>query len=290
MIDLVARRTTYDLLIVSHVLPIGTAALIAGIVTRKPFVVIVHGMDVGLAKQHAIKRFVVRMILRHAKLVITNSNSLRSEVRDTFAVTRCLTAYPPVSLSAIDVSRTCGTALRLLTVARLVARKGHLRVLEALVRLQREHPERSFEYVIVGDGPMRESIEQSIRNFGLKNVRMVIHANDDELAIIYASSDIFVLPIIQNEQDREGFGMVFLEAAAHAVPSIATDMSGVNEAILNGKTGVLVPDGDIAALADTVYGLSVNPERRRALGKEAQRRVLEEFTPERQFGQIRDLL
>lgn len=291
-LDLIARRATYGTVVVSHVLPLGTAAMLAGIVTRKPYVVVVHGMDVGLARKNPIKRLVARTVLRRAKMVVTNTKSLEREVQEAFGVERTLVVYPPVANLPVTPpakERKPGE-VRLLTVARLVPRKGHLRVLDAVARLREAHPDLLVSYGIVGDGPMRETIEAKIRELNLTNVTVMPTVVDDDLPSAYASADLFVMPVVRDDQDREGFGMVYLEAAAHGVPSVATNMPGVDEAVVDGSTGILVPDGDIAALANAVYGLATDPERRHALGAAARERVRATFTPDVQFSKLKSIL
>jgi len=289
--DLYKRRRSYDTIVVSHVLPIGTAAMLAGFLTGKPYMVIVHGMDVGIAKHHPIRRLVASLVLRRARIVITNSKALEREVLHDFKVSRCVTVYPPVvSPGSVAPERVDTSDIRLLTVARLVPRKGHLRVLEALSLLRSSNPDLVIQYTIVGDGPMRDPIMQRIQDLRLQNVDIITQADDDELNRLYATADLFVMPVIQDPADREGFGMVFLEAAAYGIPSIATDMAGVNEAILHGHTGILVPDGDISSLADAIYQMSVDSEFRGRLGNAAKQRVKDEYSPAAQFSKLSDFL
>lgn len=288
----VTRRSRYDRLLVSHVLPFGTAAMVAGLITRKPYVVIVHGMDVGLAKQSNVKRFVAGIVLRRATTVVVNSASLEREVRQEFWVRRPVVVYPSVSSPSTRPEPIAGrpNSVRLLTVARLVSRKGHLRVLDAIRVLRDKHPDFSVSYAIVGDGPMRAAIESAVRDLGLQDVRIVTDVSDDLLPSYYAAADALVMPVVRDPVDREGFGMVYLEAAAYGVPSIATNMPGIDEAVINEETGILVEDGDIAGLADAVYRLAADAFLRARLGEAAFRRAHEVFAPDRQFSKLNDLL
>lgn len=275
--------------------------------TGTPYVVIVHGMDVGLAKTRRMKRIVAGMVLRGAKVVVTNSLALEREVRDEFGVNRTVVVYPTVSLRAdggggtglpspgAGISRTSEDdgmfrsrgPISLVTVARLVPRKGHLRVLDAIKLLRHAYPDLSIRYTIVGDGPYFETINRQILELGLDDrVTIVRNASDAQLDGHYSASELFVMPVVADAVDREGFGMVYLEAALRGVPSIATNMPGVDEAVLEGVTGVLVKDGDIVALADAVYRLAMGDEERRTLGEAAKRRAVEEFSAERQFEKL----
>ena len=285
-------RRDISQIVVSHVLPIGTAALAFKWMTGTPYVVIVHGMDVGLAKTRPLKRFVTGMVLRGAKVVVANSKALEREVREEFWVERTVVVYPTVETRRPPLTPPAyQEGKRLLTVARLVPRKGHLRVLDAIVLLRRDHPDLSVQYTIVGDGPFLETITRRISELGLDDcVTIVRDATDEQLPNYYASSDLFVEPVVADPVDREGFGIVYLEAALYGVPSIATNMPGVDEAVLDGITGILVKDGDIAALADAVYRLATNEEERRRLGEAAYRRTVDEFTNERQFEKLRPFL
>lgn len=298
------RRETSSA-VVSHVLPIGTAAMLLRWATGTPYVVIVHGMDIGLAKGRLMKRVVAGMVLRGARIVVTNTESLKREVVETFGVSRTAVVYPTIEAtdavrlayeerrqSSVPSGMLTGIGpVNLLTVARLVPRKGHVRMLEAMALLRHDRPAIDIRYEIVGDGPYLETIAQRIGELGLDDrVTIVRDATDDQLASHYASADLFVMPVIADTVDREGFGMVYLEAAQYGVPSIATRTPGVDEAILDGVTGILIPDGDIAGLADAVYRLAMNDGERRKLGDLARKRVLDEFTPDRQFAKLKEYL
>ncbi|NBS41054.1 glycosyltransferase family 1 protein [bacterium] len=308
----VTHRAEYDQLLVSHVLPIGTAAWMAKFVTRKPYVVIVHGMDVGFAKRNAVKRFVAGCVLRGAKLVVANSMALEREVTEAFGVERSMVVYPcvreadgapaaehpivPTSVGDADLRsghlEPCSSApIRLLTVARLVPRKGHLRVLDAIQILKARHPELRLSYEIVGDGPEHEQIASHIRDLKLQDVvRITKDMTDDRLPTAYETADIFIMPVISDALDREGFGTVYLEAALHGVPSIATWTRGVDEAVIDGKTGLLVADGHVDDLADAIYFLSTDLSLRQQLGVEARARCVREFVPSVQFEKLRYVL
>ncbi len=295
-------------IVVSHVLPIGTAAMVFRWMTGTPYVVIVHGMDVGLAKTRWMKRIVAGMVLRGAKVVVANSKALEREVREEFGVRRTIVVYPTVEARQPPLTpppyeerkrvRGPGAGMlgaigpvNLLTVARLVSRKGHVRVLDAMALLRRQWPAIDIRYDIVGDGPYLETIARRISELGLDDrVTIARDVADDQLSDHYAAADIFVEPVVADSVDREGFGMVYLEAALHGVPSVATDMRGVDEAVLDGITGILVKDGDIAALADAVYLLAMSDAERQRLGEAAYRRAADEFTNERQLEKLKEYL
>jgi phosphatidylinositol alpha-1,6-mannosyltransferase len=173
----------------------------------------------------------------------------------------------------------------LLTVSRLVPRKGHIRVLKAIADLQKQIP--ALRYRILGDGPALGNIIHAANELGVYDlIRLSGHVTDTEIAEAYDEADVFIMPTIADVIDREGFGTVYLEAAAHGLPSIASKLPGVDEAVLDGQTGLLVPDGDIEALKAAIVRLWKNPEECQRLGQVGQRRVFEEFVAEKQFEKL----
>lgn len=293
-VDLFRRARRYRTVVVSHVLPLGTAAMVACFLARRQYVVIVHGMDLGLASSRPLRRAMASLVLRRAVAVVANSRALADEARRDFGARRVLVAYPVLALPSATVAPRVvadGGTIQLLTVARLVPRKGHLRVLDAIALLRRERPNLRVRYAIVGDGPARASVEDAIRSLGLSGaVTIEPDASDADVVARYAAADAFVMPVVRDAEDREGFGTVFLEAASFGVPSISTDMPGVDEAVLKGQTGILVPDGDVRALMEAIASLADDPARRARLGSEARRRVLAEFLPDVQFAPLRAIL
>ncbi len=284
---LISQRETYDTVIVSQLLPLAAAAHVASFWTRKPYVVIVHGMDVGLAKRNVRKHALAGHVLRRAKLVIANTNALEREVRDTFGVDRSVAVHPCVTMpSKPPAAHSAPGTLRLLTIARLVSRKGHLRVLDALDLLRARGRLGGITYRIVGDGPMAGEITNRIDDLELNAVAaMEPSVPREALTDVYREADVLAMPTSAGTADREGFGLVYVEAAAVGVPSIATKQAGVDEAVVDGQTGLLVPDGDIEALADAIERLR-DPETRRRLGEAARKRAGEEYTCEKQFGKL----
>lgn len=153
----------------------------------------------------------------------------------------------------------------LLTVARLVARKGVDDVLDAVAQLVPERP--SLRYVVVGDGPERARLEAHAAALGLGgHVRFVGTQSDAALASWYAAADVFVMAPRTQPPDVEGFGLVYLEAGAAGLPVVGTRSGGVPDAIADGETGLLVPEGDPAALAEALRTLLDRPDLRERFG------------------------
>lgn len=289
---LIELRATYDTVITSHVIPIGVAARLAKIVTGKPYVVIVHGLDISLAKRHVWKYWLATFAMRGAKVVIANSYALKEEIARDYGVRQSMVVYPCAAPVTENRERVDSETFHLLTVSRLIERKGHVRVLEALAKLKAKNQLGTLRYTIVGDGPMLGQLQERVRELGL--VEIVVfreNVDDDTLQQIYQASDLFVMPtLVLGAFDREGFGMVYLEAAQYGIPSIASDLPGPDEAVLHGKTGFLVKDGDIDMLSEAIHRFMTDRELRERVGAAAKARVGKEFRPEYQFTKLEAIL
>ncbi|MBI4438060.1 glycosyltransferase family 4 protein [Candidatus Uhrbacteria bacterium] len=283
-------RDRYRLILVSHVLPFGAAALFAQKKTGTPYIVFVHGMDVRLAAASPRKRALARKILKRARLVVANSQALAQEVAATFGVTEILVVYPCLSAALVIPKPAPDGRFRLLTVARLVKRKGHAAVLSALSLSRRQGLLLNIAYDIVGEGPEEATLREMVAELGLQEV-VAFHGRVDDAALgeFYARADVFVMPVGNDPVDKEGFGLVFLEAARYALPSITTNVTGVTEAVVDGETGIVLPDQDPERLAQTLLDLSRDNERRLLLGARARKRAAS-FTCEQQFGKLKPYL
>jgi glycosyltransferase involved in cell wall biosynthesis len=167
-----------------------------------------------------------------------------------------------------------GEVLSLLAVGRLVPKKGFPVLIEAASRLLAP-----FCLRIVGDGPDREALERQIAAAGLEDrVRLVGPRTHDDLPAEYASADIVVVPSVMDATgDRDGLPNVVLEAMSSGRPVIASDVGAVSSAVVDRRTGVLVPPGDAGALAGALEYLVDQPECRERLGREARARVERDF-------------
>lgn len=128
----------------------------------------------------------------------------------------------------------------LLTVGRLVPRKGHMKVLEAVQRLTRTVPD--LLWVVAGIGTEEAELRSGIERLGLQPyVRLLGKVDQELLPQLYRAADVFVHPNLQMVNgDVEGFGIVFLEANACGLPAIGGASGGVTEAVSHGTSGFLV--------------------------------------------------
>ncbi|MFB3903769.1 MAG: glycosyltransferase [Acidobacteriota bacterium] len=184
----------------------------------------------------------------------------------------------------VDLARFCPipgpfgrTRLRILSVARLVEKKGHFYLIEACRVMWEKGID--FECQIVGDGPLFNALRDQIRLSGLaRQVELLGEANHDEIVKRLSECDIFVLPcVVASDGDRDGMPVALAEAMAMEVPVVTTAVAGINEMVQPG-TGLLVAQKDPAALADAIEWLDhAGPEVRQAIGKRGRAIIAKEF-------------
>ncbi|MBI2473549.1 glycosyltransferase family 4 protein [Candidatus Uhrbacteria bacterium] len=267
-------RHDYRLILVSHLLPVGTAALLAKKLTKIPYVVFIHGMDLRLANTSWKKHYLSAEVLREAQLVVANSKALAKEITNIYRISNVLVLYPCLFPQKDNISVVVKneSVFTLLTVSRLVQRKGHIPVLHALANLKNSGKLSHFLYHIVGHGPMEPILKSLVLELGLEK-QVVFHGNvsDDDRGSFYTSADIFIMPVSLDPVDKEGFGLVFIEAAQAGLPSLSTNIEGVNEAIIDGETGILLPDQNEQVLAEAIFTLYSNRSLRQRLSDNARR-------------------
>ena len=161
--------------------------------------------------------------------------------------------------------------LRVLTVARLHPRKGQLEVARALAMLPGELRTRVvYQMVGVGERTYRRQIEVACRDGGVR-CEFLGALDDRALGEAYTNATVYVQASRTLAQSVEGFGITFLEAAAHGCPSAAWRSGGVAEAVLDRETGLLAEEGDIAGLAAAVRRLLEDGELRWLLGSQGEK-------------------
>ena len=197
----------------------------------------------------------VRRSLARARHVITNSRFTERVLLERIPACRGRTSVGYVGVGAhfFDVSRqpAADGVPRLLTVSRLSeSRKNVDRVLHALSRLKDRH---DLRYTVVGDGHDRARLEKLARKLHLgERVRFTGFVNRAQLLNLYAHSDLMVLASSVTRDSHEGFGIVYLEAAASGVPSLAARLAGAAEAVDEGKSGMYVDEPTVDAIADAL--------------------------------------
>ena len=173
-----------------------------------------------------------------------------------------------------------GEMVNLLSVGRLVEKKGFTVLLDAVAILKEEKEiRRPFRLRVVGEGPWRGRLEAIISQRGLADrVELLGRRTHETLPALYAESHVVVAPcIVDGAGDRDGLPNVVLEAMSSARPVVASDVAAISTAVRHGVTGLLTPPGDAAALAASLVELLENEVRRRVMGENGRRVVQSQF-------------
>ncbi len=300
--DWLRKKERAELLIVSHLLPMG---LVARILKRRrglPYVVIVHGMDVALAlKAGGPKRARAKAVLAGAQMVVANSvhtaqlAEALGATRDKIAIVRPSPGFPlDIALpsdrvEAVRKFYAMPAGYTLLSVGRLVERKGFAEAIQAAALLKQEG--RQVHLVIAGDGPQRQKLEALAKSQDVADrVSFLGRVPDEDLPGLYAAANAFVMAPKSIGADVEGFGIVYLEANLMGRPVIGSRTGGVADAVVDGKTGLLVEPGSAAAIAEAVRKLMDDSALAERLGADGRKRVQEDFGWKRQAGGLVEAL
>jgi phosphatidyl-myo-inositol dimannoside synthase len=167
------------------------------------------------------------------------------------------------------------TVLTILTIGRLVERKGIQTILEAISRLSTECY--NFRYIVIGDGPFRKELEDLSRRLSVDEmVTFLGNVTETAKADQLFACDIFAMtPFQDSAGDVEGFGIVFMEAALFGKPVIGTRSGGVADAVIDGQTGILVSPGNVDELVIAIRRLADNQGLRRRLGDSGRQWAVE---------------
>jgi phosphatidylinositol alpha-1,6-mannosyltransferase len=256
---------------------IGGSGLVAPITTilsriaKARSVIFVHGLDL-VVDNWVYQRFFVPFLRRHDRVVANSQNTGRIAINkgcqaNQVEVLNPGSTIPPDSVLHDAASIRTGLGFQdnkvILFVGRMVRRKGLAEFLEkAWPRILTQQPDALL--LVVGDSPDNALLQdprgakrlmKAIEGCGDNTVRFLGAVEDDVLWDCYAAADALVFPLIRVKGDVEGFGMVAIEAAASGTPTVAFPVGGVVDAVADGRSGILVAEGDYRAFADAVVSI-----------------------------------
>lgn len=219
-----------------------------------------------------VKRLVKRRLAGRTERIIAISDAVRNySIRTDRTPPGKIIVIP----NGVDLDRfrphprSDGGRIRFMSVGRLVPQKGHDVLLDALAVLRDTLSSASL--TIVGDGPLRPSLEEQARTYRIAD-RIQFLGFRRDLPDLYARADIAVLP-----SRWEGFGLAAIEASACGLPVIASAVGGLMEAVVDHETGILVPPEEPKLLADAMRDLAMDRPRQALFGHAGRRHVERNF-------------
>ena len=227
---------------------------------------------------------------RRGTLFIAVSEFLRSRlIQSGFPSDRTIVHYNGVDLTAFAPTQPESADLTILSVGRLVEKKGIKYLIKAFALVAAQMPEVRLE--IAGEGPLRRSLERLTAECGLAaRVSFRGSLTHQAVASLMQSSSVVCQPsVTAADGDAEGLPTVVLEAAATARPLVATRHSGIPEIIVDGQTGFLVAERDVEALADRLLSLLGNVELRKRMGEAGRKRIEEKFDLRKQAKRLEEI-
>jgi phosphatidyl-myo-inositol dimannoside synthase len=281
-----AAEVGAGLVFLDPALPLG----VLGPRLKVPYVAVLHGAEVTVPGHIPGGRTVLARVLeRAAGILAAGSYPAREAARAVGHPLPALVIPPGVDAdrfrpAATDAEREAARQRfgipsdgpLVLGVSRLVPRKGFDVLIDAVARL-----DPAVTLALAGAGRDTNRLARRARRRGLGGrFHLLGRVPDDDLGAVYAAADVFAMLCRERwgGLEAEGFGIVFLEAAACGVPAVAGRSGGSEEALSDGETGFVVDPRHPAAAADALARLLADPDLRAAMGAAARRRAVESFS------------
>jgi colanic acid/amylovoran biosynthesis glycosyltransferase len=272
---LLTHKKRYDVLH-AHFGPVGDSFRFAKELFNAPFIVSFHGYDYSITPREG-GRHVYAKLFATADLITANSEFARSIIESL--------GCPPEKIEmlnyGLDLSefpfreRTIkpDEPVRILSVGRLVEKKGFEFALRAVAKVREKHAD--LRYQIIGDGPLKNSLHALTNNLGIADIVEFLGSRD--IAFIQrtmADTHIFLLPsVTASDGDQEGTPVSLLDAQAMGLPIVSTLHAGIPEIVGDQQSGLLVPEKDLPRLVDVLTFLIEHPEKWPAFGRAGRERI-----------------
>lgn len=299
----IIKKENIEKIVVTHVLPVGTVALLMRLLFKVPYVVSMHGLDISYACVSLRKRLLSKLVIRFSDRVIVNSQYTKNLMLKNLCdkcESKTEIIYPCPNIVYKEIAdqdlalfkkehRLEGKKI-LLTVARLVRRKGQDMVIKSLAKVKESIP--NVVYLVVGRGKESQRLKTMVEERNLsEQVLFFDDIENKELPFFYHLADAFIMPSRRlDDGDIEGFGLVYLEANLYHKPAIAGNAGGAPEAVIHNQTGLVVDPEDESSIAAAVIELLSDKEKSRWFGQKGKDRVEQQFCWDKQATKLEKLL
>lgn len=285
-----SARERFDLIHGHWVIPNGTPAALVARLRGLPLVVSMHGSDVYLAERAVPLSLTAAATYRAAGAITACSGDLRDRALRLGAPAERTSVIPyGVDVAAFQPDPGAGAAVRaelglpaatplVLTVSRLVYKKGLTYLLDAWPQVLAAHP--TAVLALAGYGDLRDELERRAHDLGIAaSVRFPGQLERERTAQYISAADVYAVPSIRDQKGNvDGLPNALLEGMAAARPLVASRVAGIPDVITDGVHGLLTPERDPAAIAAAVNRLLADREFASRLGAAARERVVTELT------------
>lgn len=263
-----------------------TVAHIASAFTGVPYSFTAHAHDIFLASSRPL----LKQKVRAASFVRAISDYNRRFLEARYGAARGKVRVVHMGLDPSDYQRAAVHPARIVCVASLRPYKGITTLIEACARPPLR--ERSFELLLVGDGPQRGRLTRRVRRLGLEDrVHLLGVRTEDEVSELLSTAELFVHPsCVTRAGWMDGIPVALMEAMATGVPVVSTWVSGIPELLAHGEAGRLVFPSNPDELAEALAALLADPDAAAAMAERGRRMVEEHFGLEHCVGQLAELL
>ena len=287
------RRFPFDIIHAHWIIPQGACAVLTSHLHRAgpPLLCTSHGGDLyGLNSKPIV--WLKRRVLDKAEAVTTVSRKMRDDVGSLRIDPGKIHVIP----MGVDVQTRFIPSVRkkttksLLFVGRVVEKKGLRYLIAALPKIIEKHPDAKLR--VAGDGQELNAMKKLASDLGVTgHVHFLGAVTNEALPGLYQTSDVVVFPsIVATGGDREGFGLVLVEALGCECAVVATDLPATRDIIQDGETAFIVRQKDARQIADKVVQLLNDPELRNSLGAMGRQHVAQRFDWTAIAAQYRDLI
>jgi phosphatidylinositol alpha-1,6-mannosyltransferase len=298
------RKHDIKHVIVGHLLPLGTVAMLVSKILRIDYTIILHGMDISWSLKKKRKKQLTQKILTRAQYIISANhytNELAKKEFPSITSTRMHVVNPGITNDPPAINNSQIKEMKqkynlegkfmLLSIGRSVARKGFQQVIKALPLAVKKNDD--IVYVMAGDGPFEKDLKQQrerLPSFLQDRILFLGGIPEKEKWIWLAACDAFIMPSLDLDGDFEGFGIVYLEANIMGKPVIASQEGGVADAVEHENNGLIVDPRDPTDIADAITRLATSEKLRKKLGLQGKERAEKNFAWEGQVSKIYQII
>jgi len=293
----IVEKEKIETIQVHQALPVGYVALLIKKFQKISYTLFLHGTDLELGARKLNK---LTKVCVGAEKIMVNSFFMKNKLlgkikhlKNVDVMYPCpadnfFEAVSPEEINKLKSQLGLQGKKVILTVARMEAGKGYTQMVRLMSAIVVQVP--NTVWLVIGDGSKKKDILESVQKYGLQNVvRFVGMVPQMLLPKYYQVADLFVLLTHKDKFSEEGWGMVFVEAAASGLPVVAGLVGGTKEAVEDGRTGLVVDTNDDNNVIAVIVSLLSDPEKAKMFGKAGQKRALENFTWNEQIKQHFDL-